>query len=122
MCCSLSPPTRSGRTWTGGSGRAPSVSPGLRASTSLTECNTTPFLAAAGRITVAPERGTTPPTATPSATPSASATAATGGSTPTTTTGALASTGSSSATWYAAAALALIAAGGVLTAVRLRRR
>ncbi|MFK4227762.1 LPXTG cell wall anchor domain-containing protein [Streptomyces sp. NPDC019890] len=110
----------------------------LRASTSLTEGNTMPFLEAAGRITVAPERGTTPPSAEPSATPttqpsatpsasvtpSASASAvAVGANTPVTTTGALASTGSSRTTWYAAiAAVALIAAGGVLTALRLRRR
>ncbi|TQK45538.1 hypothetical protein FBY35_7111 [Streptomyces sp. SLBN-118] len=45
-----------------------------------------------------------------------------GGNTPVTATGALASTGFSSATWYAAfAAAALIAAGGALSALRLRR-
>ncbi|HZX39131.1 MAG TPA: LPXTG cell wall anchor domain-containing protein [Streptomyces sp.] len=116
----------------------------LRATTSLTEGNTMPFLEAEAKITVAPERGTAPsgkptvapsPTAsaspspaasaTPSGTPSASATtsAAAAANDSVTTTGALASTGASSSTWYAAiAAAALIAAGGALTALRLRRR
>lgn len=43
----------------------------LHATTGLTEGNTHPFLGAQGRITVAPERGTTQPSATPSTTPSA---------------------------------------------------
>lgn len=114
----------------------------LHASSSLAEGNKTPFLGADGAITIAPERGTTTPggkpSATPSATPSptasasasptpsatatATATATTGANTPVTTTGALASTGSSDTTWYAALAAALIGAGGVLTALRLRRR
>ncbi|MFF3455815.1 hypothetical protein ACFYXH_16155 [Streptomyces sp. NPDC002730] len=116
----------------------------LQATTSLTEGNIHPFLGAQGRITVAPERGTAPsgkptanpsstasaspsPTAsaTPSGTPSASATtsAAAVANDSVTTTGALASTGSSSSTWYAAiTAAVLIAAGGALTALRLRRR
>ncbi|MFK4223428.1 LPXTG cell wall anchor domain-containing protein [Streptomyces sp. NPDC019890] len=112
----------------------------LHASSSLTEGNITPFLGADGAITIAPERGTTTPGGTPSATPSATPsptasasaspapsasatdTATTGANTPGTTTGALASTGSSDTTWYAALAAALIGSGGVLIALRLRRR
>ncbi len=110
----------------------------LRATSALTEGNTTPFLTDEGTITVAPARATTPsdePSATPSATaspspspsesptPSATVTETAVASTQVTTTGALADTGSSSATRYAAiAAAVLIAAGGALMALRLRRR
>ncbi|MGW7366088.1 hypothetical protein ACWGI8_22285 [Streptomyces sp. NPDC054841] len=125
---------------------------GLRASTHLVVGNTYPLAGADAELPLKVAKGGTKPSATPSpstepsatATPSASAgpsstssasssaavttTSATSGTSGTsggtaTTTGALARTGSSSTTWYAAGAAAvLLAAGGALTALRLRRR